>query len=160
MLATLATPGCAFFVAMTAVVKKVFLVFVLAGLGAALGLTAGPVGAIVGAGAGAVIGCILDENVDLRSGALQGSGAREKEDARWMGKTAAEWQGEAVTAKNALTGFEDFLVRTAIYCLVAFMLWIHVRNLHNWKTYGYWRGVWWHGLLGNRVGVSKIKATP
>lgn len=81
-----ACPGCATIVAAFAVVKKLFLVFLLAGLGAALGLTVGPLAAIVGAGSGACIGSMLDENVALRSGELQGSGARDKELEREIAK--------------------------------------------------------------------------
>lgn len=74
--------SCAMLTAAVATVKKVFLVFLLAATGALVGLPAGPVGAAIGAGAGACIGAMLDENVDLRSGALQGSGARDKEEER------------------------------------------------------------------------------
>jgi len=79
LLAALLLSGCAMFAALGAVLKKTFIVFSLAALGALIGLAAGPLGAVVGAGTGAVVGSALDENVDLRSGALQGAGASDKE---------------------------------------------------------------------------------
>lgn len=155
-LSILVAPGCAFLSAFAATLKQVFLVFVMAGLGAWLGLAAGPLGAIVGAGVGSVVGCTLDQNIALRSGELQGSGARALEQARWNGKTAQEWAGDFSGATGALDWFKSAVIWAIVIVASAFLIWLHVRNIHNWIKLGYWRGVWWHGLMGNRVGTDKI----
>lgn len=116
--------------------------------GAALGSFAPPLGPIIGAAIGAVITHAMFENAALRSGETIGEGALDAELRRWRSKTPKEWMETADSAYN-------WKWRIIWIGIGAFLIWFSWRNRHNWAKYGYWHGVWIHGIFGGKFGTHK-----
>ena len=113
--------------------------------GAAVGSLAGPAGTIAGAGIGAIVGDQVEENAALRSGEIQGEGARNMEEKRWKGLTASEWSDRAYAAADA----EAWLSKILKWVVVGVVGWLFWRNRHNIRDRGLVKGLA-HGLWGGR----------
>lgn len=147
--------GCAFFKS----IGRTLAVAGGAGTGAVVGSAAGPVGTFAGGAAGGGIVYAAMENSELRSGSLQGSEARDAELDRLRTLLLAangELSLKEIVINQALTGKEwaiQWMWRIIWITLGVLFFWLHLRNVHNWGKYGYWHGVWVHGLFGGKFGT-------
>lgn len=81
--------------------------------GAVVGSTAGPLGTVAGAAIGGGAGHMIGENAALRSGEIQGSGAADRE--------AARWRDEAFRQGDIATSAWLFLKRCALLSALYFL---------------------------------------
>lgn len=138
-----------------------------AAAGAAAGSLAGPVGTIAGAGVGAIVGHSVGENAELRSGTLQGEGARDAEMDRIKSLLMLS-QGDLQVKERALAMKEEALkhvegafgrVKTWTFWIllveiVVFGFWFRWRNRHNIRELGFFKGML-HALMGGSVGKQE-----
>jgi len=136
----------------------------LPGAGACLGyLLTGPLGGVAvlgGVFAGAAMGDMLQQNASLASGETLTDDMLKKQMEAWKTKAfiasveAEDAKKDLSLAARAYDAFRSAVLRAAWAIVAVLLAWHHWKNRAHWAELGYWRGVWWRGVVGRKLPKS------
>lgn len=96
----------------------------------------------------------LMHQASLSSGETIGEAAFEKELARRHAKEEGFREGRSF-AEKAAAAFRGLVETLLFVAALVGLVWWHWRHRKDWALYGYWRGVWVHGLGGGNFGTRE-----